>query len=582
MERRLAAIMATDVVGYSRLIRSDEEGTLAALKALRADLIDPKIAEHHGRVVKLMGDGMLAEFASAVDAVRAAVEAQRAVAERNADLPEDKRIAFRVGINLGDVVVDGDDIHGDGVNVAARLEGLAEAGGICISGGVYDQVRDRIDFPFEDLGEHQVKNIDRPVRVWRWVTDGVAAAGTASADKPLPLPDKPSIAVLPFDNMSGDPEQEYFADGLTEDIITALSKVSAMRVIARNSTFAYKGVSSDLRRVAETLGVRYVVEGSVRRGGERLRITAQLIDAADGSHLWAERFDRVVDDLFDIQDEITKEIVTALRVQLTDGEEALVWSHGTDDVEAWQCCVRATELFLEFHSSDHLEARALAERAVERDPTYAHAWAVLGFTYWWDGRLSFTSEPGAKYAKAKELADRAAALDDTVPWVIGLQSVVACSLGQYDEAIDLAERGTEHHPGNAEVRAFLGFALSVADRAEDALDHIRSAIALNPISPSWYLTVLARSLTILEDFDDALAAADRLLSSVPQNLQGLLLRTVALDRLGRKDDAREAMKELRKIAPPLRARHLANHFQFKSGSTLSIFTAALRRAGLSE
>ena len=305
MERRLAAIMVTDVVGYSRLIRSDEEGTLAALKALRTDLIDPKIAEHHGRVVKLMGDGMLAEFASAVDAVRAAVEAQRAVAERNADLPEDKRIAFRVGINLGDVVVDGDDIHGDGVNVAARLEGLAEAGGICISGGVYDQVRDRIDFPFEDLGEHQVKNIDRPVRVWRWVTDGVAAAGTASADKPLPLPDKPSIAVLAFDNLSGDPDQEYFADGIAEDIITALSKFRWFFVIDRNSSFTYKGKSVDVKQVAEELGVRYVLEGSVRKAGSRVRISAQLIDAATGNHVWAERYDRELADIFDLQDEMT-------------------------------------------------------------------------------------------------------------------------------------------------------------------------------------------------------------------------------------------------------------------------------------
>jgi adenylate cyclase len=287
VQRRLAAILAADVVGYSRLIRADEEGTLAALKLLRADVIDPRIAGHNGRVVKLMGDGMLAEFASVVDAVRAAVETQRAVAQRNAALPTEKHIEFRVGINLGDVVIDGDDIHGGGVNVASRLEGLADPGGICISGGVHDQVRDRIDQAFDDLGDQQIKNIDRPVRVWRW--KGESNKGAGALAEPLPLPDKPSIAVLPFDNMSGDPEQEYFSDGLAEDIITALSKVAQMRVIARNSTFAYKGQALDLRRIAGELGVRYLLEGSVRRGGDRLRITAQLIGRPPADHRSVDR-----------------------------------------------------------------------------------------------------------------------------------------------------------------------------------------------------------------------------------------------------------------------------------------------------
>ena len=460
MERRLAAILATDVVGYSRLIRADEEGTIAALKALRADIIDPKLAEHHGRIVKLMGDGALVEFPSVVEAVRAAVETQQAVTEHNSGLPEDKRIEFRVGINLGDVVIDGDDIHGDGVNVAARLEGLAEPGGICISGAVYDQVRDRTDFAFEDLGEQEVKNIDRPVRVWRWVADGTAtAAGSATAEGPFPPADKTSIAVLPFDNMSSDPEQDYFADGITEDIITTLSKISKMRVIARNSTFAYKGQALDLRRITRELGVLYVLEGSVRRGGNRLRVTAQLIDANSGSHLWAERYDRTVADLFDIQDEITKEIVTSLRVKLTDGEEAFVLARGTDNIEAWQFCIRATELQTRFNSSDYLEARVLAEKATRLDPDYAYAWATLGFTYWWDGRLGYTKESDAKFARANEIAERAMALDDTVSWSIGLSAMVAAPLNRHDEGVDVARRGIELYPGNADVRAFLAFAL---------------------------------------------------------------------------------------------------------------------------
>ena len=291
---------------------------------------------------------MLAEFGSVVDAVRAAVETQRAMAEHNADLPKDKRIELRVGINLGDVVIDGQDIHGDGVNVAVRLEGLAEPGGICVLGSVYDQVRDRIDIPFEDSGEQDVKNIDRPVRIWRWVAEGKAiAAGPAMADGPLPLPDKPSIAVLPFDNMSADPEQEFFGDGLSEDIITTLSKISNLFVIARNSSFVFKGQVVDVRKVAGDLGVHYVLEGSVRVAGKRLRVTAQLIDSVDGGHLWAERFDRQLDDVFDIQDEIMREIVTALRIRMSDGEQAQIWLRGTDNVEAWSNALQGVDLTMQ-------------------------------------------------------------------------------------------------------------------------------------------------------------------------------------------------------------------------------------------
>ena len=275
MARRLAAILAADVVGYARLVRADEEGTLDRLKALRTEIIDPQVAEHHGRVVKLMGDGMLAEFASVVDAVRAAIETQRSIAAYNAGLPEEKRVEFRIGVNLGDVVIDGDDIQGDGVNVAARLEGLAQPGGVCVSGGVYEQVRDRIDAHFEDMGQQWVKNIDRPVHVWRWASDGPPAAPKLEkrSDR-LPLPDKPSIAVLPFDNMSGDPEQEYFSDGITDDIITDLSKLSGLFVIARNSSFVYKGRPGDVTHAARELGVRYVLEGSIRRAGGRVRLNA--------------------------------------------------------------------------------------------------------------------------------------------------------------------------------------------------------------------------------------------------------------------------------------------------------------------
>ena len=303
-ERRLAAIVAIDVAGYSRLMGADEKGTLAALKGHRA-ATDPISQKHGGRIVGTAGDGVLLEFPSVVAAVECTVEIQAVMAERNADIADDQKMLYRIGINLGDVLVDGEDIYGDGVNVAARLEGLAEPGGICVSAMVHDNVRDKLDIAFDDMGDVEVKNIARPVHVWRWVAEGHAAAlpASAGAPLPLPLPDKPSIAVLPFDNMSGDPEQEYFADGIVEDIITSLSKIASLFVIARNTTFTYKGKAVDIRAVARELGVRYVLEGSVRKGGNRLRITAQLIDADDGSHIWAERYDREIEDIFDIQAE---------------------------------------------------------------------------------------------------------------------------------------------------------------------------------------------------------------------------------------------------------------------------------------
>ncbi len=339
MERRLAAILVADVVGYARLITADEEGTLTAFQALRSGLIDPKFVAHKGRIVKAMGDGLLVEFASVVDAVRGAVEVQQALTERNAGVPEDRRIVFRIGVNLGDVVIEGDDIHGDGVNMAARLEAFAEPGGICVSNAVHDQVRDRIDVPFEDMGEQTFKNIDRRVRVWQWTVDS-AVAVSKSETEPLPLPDNPSIAVLPFDNMSGDAEQEYFADGITEDIITALARCRWLRVVARNSTFAYKGKSADVRRIADELTVRYILEGSVRRSNDRVRVTAQLIDGRDGKHLWAERYDRDLKEIFALQDEITTVIVGTIEPELEMLEGSMLRGRPAVDLNAWDCYQR--------------------------------------------------------------------------------------------------------------------------------------------------------------------------------------------------------------------------------------------------
>lgn len=582
-QRRLAAIVSADVVGYSKLMGVDEVGTLAALRAHRAELIDAKIAEHGGRIVKTMGDGLLLEFPSVVDATTCAIEMQEGMAARNAKVPDDKRITFRIGVNLGDIIIEGEDILGDGVNIAARVEALAEPGGVAISGRVHDDVRDRLATNFTDAGEQALKNIARPVQVWQWVPKTFQSVSTAPRNNaPLPLPNKPSVAVLPFDNMSGDPEHQYFADGIAEDIITALSKVSRMRVIARNSTFAYKGQEFDLRRVASELGVRYVVEGSVRSGGNRLRITAQLIDADDGSHIWAERYDRTVDDIFDIQDEITKEIVTALRVNLTDGEEANVLARGTNNIDAWQLCVRAAELLIRFNTTDYLEARQLAQRATECDPDYAYAWAVLGLTFWWDGRLGFTGETEAKFERADAYAERARALDETVSWVIGLSVHVAGDQGDADKAVAIGRRGFELNPGNADVRGFYGIALTRAGMFKEAVEHYRAAISLNPFCPNWYRFGLARNLSILAEFDEALVFLDEIHSLEPTHTNSWVFTAYVLGKVGRTEEAEAAVREVRKLAPHLRLKHAPNSLSTNDEAAKQRFIVGLRQVGFPE
>lgn len=377
-ERRLAAILAADVAGYSRLMEADEEATLQLLKAHRKELVDPKIAEHRGRIVKTTGDGMLVEFVSIVDAVRCAVDVQRGMAARNTEVPIDRRIEFRIGINVGDIISDANDIYGDGVNIAARLEALAEPGGILVSRVVHDQVRDKLSFGFEDLGEQTVKNIARPIGVHRISIAeverfGGAKATVAPGQSELSNAQRPSLAVLPFINMSGDAEQEYFADGISEDIITGLSKLRWFFVIARNSSFAYKGKAVDVKRVARELNVRYVLEGSVRKGGGRVRITAQLIDAATGNRLWADRYDGDLTDVFALQDEITKKVVAAIEPKLLEAEGARSQSRSPEDLGAWEMVIRANSLFWRMTQSEGEAAIAMLNRAVERYPNYAPA-----------------------------------------------------------------------------------------------------------------------------------------------------------------------------------------------------------------
>src|ERR1039458_6777233 len=418
VERRLAAILAADVAGYSRLMGVDEEGTLAALKACRREFIDPKIAEHRGRIVKTTGDGALVEFASAVDAVRCAMEIQRVMAVRNADIPESRRVEFRIGINVGDIIIDEGDIYGDGVNIAARIEGIAEPGGISISKDAWRQVQGKVAASFVDAGEQSLKNIARPVRVYRLDLAPKPAAASKVPRPTLALPDKPSIAVLAFNNMSGDPEQEYFSDGICEDIITDLSKLSELNVIARNSSFTCAGKPVDVKRVGRELGVRYVLEGSVRKAGNRVRVTGQLIDAESGAHIWADRFDRDLTDIFAVQDELTREIIAALKIKLSEAEKALIVGSSTNNEDAHDFFLRGREALSRPKRAREMftEPPACFRRAIELDPNYAAPYAGLGFAYVLDYQHHWSDTSENSLPQAERLISESISKDDKDPF----------------------------------------------------------------------------------------------------------------------------------------------------------------------
>ncbi len=579
MERRLAAILAADVVGYTRLIRADEEGTLAALQALRADLIYPKIAEHHGRIVKLMGDGMLVEFASVVDAVHAAVETQKALTDHNADAPADKRMELRIGINLGDVVIDGDDIQGDGVNVAARLESMAEPGGIYVSGMVYEGVRDRIDAPFEDLGEREVKNIDRPVRVWRWVAESAAAVVFRQADEPLALPDKPSIAVLPFTNMSGDPDQEYFADGLTEDIITTLSKLEGLRVIARNSSFVYKGRAVDIREAAKQLGVRYVLEGSVRMSGARLRVTAQLIDADDGSHVWAERYDRSIDDIFAVQDEITLILATELQVKLTEGEQARLHYTTTSNVEAWTHWVQGLFCFRQAVTKENCgQALRHWEKALALDPSSAALNAMIGFMHYADARFGWWDDRAIAVKKGRTYADRALELDPENPDACTTAGLILLFQDRWDEAADYARRAVRLAPNSADAATLACFVLAMSGFPEEGVAEGERALTLSPTHPGYYLGHLGNAYRLAGRVSEAIAAFEAYDARSPGF--GLVDLVIIHQQNDRPDEARQAAESLLAARRDFGIASWTNTQFRRDPAQLDADAAALRAAGL--
>jgi TolB-like protein/class 3 adenylate cyclase len=551
VERRLAAILAADVAGYSRLMGVDEEGTLERLKALRRELVDPKIAEHHGRIVKTTGDGLLVEFASVVDAVRCAVETQQEMAEQNTGVGADNRIELRIGINLGDVIVEPDDLYGDGVNIAARIEALAGAGGVFVSNTVYDHVRDRLPFVFEDLGEQHVKNIARPVRVYR-IRDDAGTAKTPSAPAPpvLPLPDKPSIAVLPFANMSGDPEQEYFADGMVEEIITALSRIRWLFVIARNSSFTYKGQAVDVKQVGRELGVRYVLEGSVRKAGGRVRITAQLIDALTGTHLWADRFDGSLEDIFELQDRVAISVAGVIEPALQEAETGRSAHRPTDDLTAYDLYLRAYAMVFSSRAR-FLDALGLLEEAIERDPGYGPALAWAAMCCQGIANDSRSDDLEAVRRKGLDFARRALEVARDDP---GTLANAALALGYFGEDISgtiaLVDRALTLNPSFARGWHISGILRRWAGQPDLTIEHVRRSLRLSPRARvGWGSAVIGSALFLSRRFDEAVPSLLDAIQDEPGLPDAYRHLAACYAHMGRLDDARATVARLRSIAP---------------------------------
>ena len=578
MERRLAAIFTADVAGYSRLVGADEEGTIDRLSAHRRELIEPKIAEHQGRLVKTTGDGVLAEFASPVKAVRCAIDVQHGMAARNADIPEGSRIEFRIGINLGDVVVDDDDIYGDGVNIAARLENIAEPGSVFISRAVRDFVTDTAELVLEDLGERELKNIAKPVQVFRIAAP---AQAVAASQAPAPaVPQKPSIAVLPFTNMSGDAEQEYFSDGMTEDLITDLSKISALFVIARNSSFAYKGRLVKVQEIGRDLGVRFVLEGSIRKSGNRVRITAQLIDAESGGHLWAERFDRDLTDIFATQDEVVEKIVRALAVTLTQGEEKRLGRRGTDNVAAYEAVLRARELLGGATRETVAQARAMYQRAIELDASYAVPHAGLAATAVSNYVSDWADDPGAELDQAERWARRALELDESEPFAHMALGHVLLWRRDHDGALAEFRSMIALDPNFAQGHSATGLALMYAGRAAEALGAFALSKRLDPHYPSIVLHYLAQANFSLGNYGTAAKQLLERIARTPGTDSSRMMLAACYGHLGRVEEARAAWAELLKVNPDFSLEQRERVLPYKDPRDFARIADALAKAGL--
>jgi adenylate cyclase len=614
LERKLAAILSADVEGYSRLMSADEPATVRTITEYR-EVLAAAVTRHGGRVVDAPGDNLLAEFASVVDAVESAVEIQRTLHDRNAALPPERQMRFRIGINLGDVIVEGERLYGDGVNIAARLESLADGGGIALSGTAYDQIEGKLPLDCEFMGQHSVKNIARPVRVYR-VHLGPRSAARPVPKRPgarsplklvvaavaivillgiggwagwrwlgtpesagLPLPDKPSVAVLPFSNLSQDPTQEYFSDGVTEDLITGLSKVSGLFVIARNSAFTYKGRPVKVREVGRDLGVRYVLEGGVQRAGSRVRITAQLVDASSGYHVWAERYDREMGDIFAVQDEVTHQIVRALAVKLSEGEKGRLGRTPTGVPEAYDLVLRGHEARRRTTRESNAEARRLFVKAIDLDSEYAAAYAGLSWTHLQSWQFLWTTDRDS-LERARELAERAIALNDTLVDAYRLLGQVYLWQKQHDRAIAQAERSVAIAPNDADGYETLAEILGWSGRPDESIRLIRQAMRLNPHYPVFYLWTLGHAYYLSERRKEALDTFGKISKENPNFVPAHAYRAVLFTELGRMNDARQAWNKASEISPGASMANLRDRLPYRRASDLDRFLTAVHRLGM--
>ena len=582
MERKLAAILAADVVGYTRLMGNDEAGTLARLTALREQVLEPVIAEHRGRVVKLMGDGFLVEFASIVDAVACALAWQDAVSEHEREGDEDARFCFRIGLNLGDVIVEGDDLYGDGINIAARLEALAAPGGICLSGDAYRQAKGKIDAEFEDLGDHELKNVAEAVRVYRIASAGDTPTGITVATPPLP--DKPSIAVLPFKNLSGDSDQEYFADGVAEDIITALSRNRWLMVIARNSSFTYKGQSVDMKQVGAQLGALYVLDGSVRMGGDRVRIAVQLIDARSGKQMWAERYDRVLEDIFTVQDEVTEAIVAAIAPELGKAEQQRATAKTPENLDAWGLYQRGMWHLYRRTKDDLTESRRLFEAALSLDPGLCPACSGLVDAYYYEVVLGLTDSAADNRDKALDIARKAVELDPD-------DAAAHCAMGkarimrrEHALAVPDLRLAIDLNPSLAWAHYGLGAASVFSGDAEHAVSHLEDAIRLSPRDQHMgsFMVRLAEAYLLKRDDQRAVEWARKALQQQGFQWSRYAALLAALGYLGEREQAEQVLGECLAQRPDLSVAMVRETHLFTDAAALEHILAGLRKAGVPE
>jgi adenylate cyclase len=623
-KRKLSAVLSADVKGYSRLMGEDESGTVRTLKEYR-EIMGKFIQQYRGRVVDSPGDNLLAEFSSVVDAVDGAVEIQKQLKLKNDELPEARRMEFRIGINLGDVVEDGEGIYGDGVNIAARVESLADGGGICISGTAYDQIGKKLPFGYEYMGEQAVKNIEKPVRIYRVLSEPEAAGKVigekrflgkisrraaisaivilvivaggligwniylqqskkiepASLDKmAYPLPDKPSIAVLPFENMSEDPNQEFLADAISENIITALSKVPKLFVIARNSTFTYKGKPAKVQKVAEDLGVQYVLEGSVQRSKDRLRVTAQLIDAINGKHLWAEKYDRILKDIFALQDEITMKIITALQVKLTEGELASVYAKRTTNLEAHLKAWEGKKYYDKYNKEDNARARQLYKEALALDPEHSGMYAAIGWTHMMDARLGWSRSRRESMEKALELAQKALAMDESHIAGGYLMAYIYRQQKQYEKSIAEVKRLIDLTPNDATGYKMLAGMLYPLGRGEETIAAAEKVIRLDPMTSATIFYWLGMGHWVMGQYEEAIAAYEKALHLRPTSVPYHIVLTATYSLLDREEEARVAAAELLRLDPEFSVDRIAKRLPFKDKVYTERYVNALRKAGL--